>query len=205
MKGRSGLILSVLILLSSIVLLQSCGRNKDNMQTFVNNYMEIVKDLKNQTRVGIIKKGAEAIIAYRKSGFTDIDNAERAKNSLLEGIILDSVSLQRVKTLKSPDPIAEEITKNLMQGINSVILGNVIFASNYSKAKDQNIEERKETILNVLPGMKYLAEGLNSLVTSMDSMQVYIKDNNLKGAEDLEHWYTTFKLENDNIKAFLKN
>ena len=205
LKGRSGLILNVLILLSSIILMQACGRNKDNMQTFVNNYIEIVKGLKNQTQVGIIKKGAEAIIAYRKSGFTDIDNAERAKNSLLEGIILDSVSLQRVKTLKSPDPIAEKITRNLMQGINSVILGNVIFASNYSKAKDQNIEERKVTILNVIPGMKCLAEGLNSMVTSMESMQVYIKDYNLKGIEDLADWYAAFKLDNDNIKAFLKN
>ena len=205
MKGRSGLILNVLILLSSIVLLQACGRNKDNMQTFVNNYIEIVKDLKNQTRVGIIKKRAEPIIDYRKSGFTDIDNAERAKNSLLEGIILDSISLQRIKTFKSPDPIAEEIIRNLKQGINSVILGNIIFASNYSKAKEQNIEERKVTILNVMPGMKCLAEGLNSMVTSMESMQVYIKDNNLKGTEDLAHWYTAFKLENDNIKAFLKN
>jgi hypothetical protein len=205
LKGRSGLILSVLILLSSIVLLQACGRNKDNMQTFVNNYIEIVKGLKNQTRVGIIKKGAEAIIAYRKSGFTDIDNAEKAKNSLLEGIILDSISLQRVKTFKNPDPIAEKITRNLKQGINSVILGNIIFASNYSKAKEQNIEERKVTILNVMPGMKCLAEGLNSMVTSMESMQVYIKDNNLKGTEDLAHWYAAFKLENDNIKAFLKN
>lgn len=205
MKGRSGLILSVSILLASIILLQACGRNKDNMQTYVNSYLEIVKDLKSPARVGIIKKEAEAIIAYRKSGFTDIDNAERAKNSLLDGIMLDSISLQRTKTLKSPDPIAEEITKNLMLGINSVIQGDIIFASNYSKAKDQNIEERKETILNVRPGMKYLAEGLNSVVTSLDSMQVYIKDNNLKGAENLAHWYTTFKLENENIKAFLKN
>ena len=205
LKGRSGLILSGSILLVSIFLLQECGRNKDNMQTYANNYIEIVKDLKNQNRVGIIKNGAEAIIAYRKSGFMDIDNAEKAKNLLIEGIMLDSISLERVKKIKSPDPIAEGITKNLMQGINSVIQGNIIFASNYSKAKDQNIEERKETILNFRPGMKYLAEGLNSVVTSMESLQVYIKDNNLKGAEDLAHWYTTFKLENDNIKGFLKN
>jgi hypothetical protein len=175
------------------------------MQNYVNSYTEIVKGIKNQARVGIIKKGAEAIIAYRKSGFTDIDNAEKAKISLLEGIALDSISLQRVITLKSPDPIAEEITKNLMQGINSVINGNIIFASNYSKAKDQNIEERKETILNIRPGMRYLAEGLNSLVTSIESMQVYIKDNNLNGAGEIEHWHSTFKVENDNIKSFLKN
>jgi hypothetical protein len=175
------------------------------MQTFVNNYIEIVKDLKNPAREGIIKKRAEAIIAYRKSGFTDIDNAEKAKNYLLEGIMLDSISLQGVKTFKNPDPIAEKITRNLMQGINSIILGNIIFASNYSKAKDQNIEERRVTILNVMPGMKYLAEGLNSMVTSMESMQVYIKDNKLKGTEELAPWYTAFKLDNDNIKAFLKN
>lgn len=205
MKGSSGLFVNVSLLLISVFLIQSCGKNKESMQTYVNSYLEIVKDLKNPTRVGIIKKGAEAIITYRKSGFTDIDNAERAKIFLLEGIMLDSISLQRVKTLKSPDPKAEEITKNLMLGINSSIMGNTIFASNYSKAKDQNIEERKETILNIRPGMRFLAEGLNSVVTSMEGMQVYIKDNSLNGAEDLAHWYTTFKLENDNIKGFLKN
>ena len=205
MKGSSGLFVNVSILLISVFLIQSCGKNKESMQTYVNNYLEIVKDLKSPTRVGIIKKGAEAIITYRKSGFTDIDNAERAKISLLEGIMLDSISLQRVKTLKSPDPKAEEITKNLMLGINLGIMGNTIFASTYSKAKDQNIEERKETILNIRPGMRFLAEGLNSVVTSMESMQVYIKDNSLNGAEDLAHLYTTFKLENDNIKGFLKN
>ena len=118
LKSRSGFILSVLVMLASIVLLQACSQKKDKMQTYVNNYLEIVKELKNQTRVGIIKKGAEAIIAYRKSGFTDIDNAERAKNSLLEGVMLDSISLQRVKTLQCPDSISEGITRNLMLGIN---------------------------------------------------------------------------------------
>jgi hypothetical protein len=189
----------------AVFLLQSCGRNKESMQSYVNSYTEIIKGLKNQQRVGIIKHGAEAIIAYRKSGFTDIDNAELAKSSLLEGIMLDSISLQKVKTMKCPDSKAEEITTNLMQGINSIILGNIIFASNYSKAKDQNIEERKETILNIRPGMRYLAVGLNSIVTSIESMQLYIKDNNLNGADEIAHWYISFKSENDNIKGFLKN
>ena len=205
MKGRSGLILNISVLLASVFLLQSCSRNKESMQTYVDNYLEIVKDLKNPARVSIIDNGRNAIIAYRKSGFTDIDNAEKAKTSLLEGIQLDSISLQRAKTLKSPDLKAEEITKNLREGISSGIFGNIMFASNYSKAKDQNIEERKQTILNIRPGMKYLAEGLNSVVTSMESMQTYIKDNNLKGAEELAHSYKIFKLENDNIKGFLKN
>jgi hypothetical protein len=205
LKGSSGLFVNVSILLISVFLLQSCGRNKESMQTYVNSYLEIVKDLKNPTRVGIIKKGDEAIITYRKSGFTDIDNAEKAKNSLLEGIALDSISLQHVKTLKSPDPKAEEITKNLMQGINSVILGNVIFASNYSKAKDQNIEERKQTFLNIIPPGRFRAEGLNSMVTSLENMQGYIKENNLNGAKDIAYWYIVFKYDNDSKKGFLKN
>ena len=205
MKFKTILFFSLTVLVVAVLLLQSCGLNKGSMQKYVNNYTEVIKGLKNQARVGIIKKGAEAIIAYRKSGFTDIDNAERAKLSLLEGIIRDSLSLQLAMTLNSPDPKAEEITRNLMQGINSVIQGNAIFAANYSKAKDQNIEERKETILNIRPGMRFLAVGLNSIVTSIESMQVYIKDNNLKGEEEIAHWYTTFKTENDNIKGFLKN
>jgi len=175
------------------------------MQSYVDNYIQIVKDLKNPARVNLIKTGAYAIIAYRKSGFTDIDNAERAKNSLLEGIRLDSISLQHILSLKSPDPKAEEITKKLSDGVLSTIQGNIIFANNYSRAKDQNIEERKETILNIRPGMRHLAEGLGSIVSSMENLKIYLRDNNLQGSEDLAQWINTFKLENDNIRGFLKN
>jgi hypothetical protein len=186
-------------------MLQSCGRNRESLQNYVNSYTEIIKELRNQNRVGIINQGRDAIKAYRMSGFTDVDNAEKAKSSLLEGIMLDSISLQKVRTLKTPDQKSDEITKNLMQGINQVILGNIIFASNYSKSKDQNIQERKETILNIRPGMRFLAEGLNSIVNSIESLQVYIKENNLKGEEEIAHWYLLYKSENDNIKGFLKN
>jgi hypothetical protein len=205
LKLRLQLFAKLTILIACLILLQSCSGDKARKQSFADTYLEIVKDLKNQARVDIIKKGSVAIIAYRKSGFMDVDNAERAKNSLLEGIKLDSIALERVKRVKAPDPKAEEIIKELMSGVGSVIKGNVIFASNYSKAKDQNLEERKETIINIRPGMRYLAEGLNSTVSSMDKMQEYIKYNNLKGSEDIARWYTAFKMESDNIRGFLKN
>ncbi|MDR3665530.1 MAG: hypothetical protein P4L35_01685 [Ignavibacteriaceae bacterium] len=205
MKCRKIYFTDLIVLLAALLALQSCGRNKDNMQTYVNNYTEIIKELRNQSRQDIIIQSREAVKAYRMSGFTDIDNAEKAKSSLLERVMLDSISLQKVRTLKTPDQKSDEITKNLMQGINQEILGNIIFASNYSKAKDQNIQERKETILNIRPGMRFLAEGLNSIVTSIESMQAYLKDNNLKGDEEIAPLYLIFKSENDNIKAFLKN
>jgi hypothetical protein len=53
--------------------------------------------------------------------------------------------------------------------------------------------------------MRFLAEGLNSIVNSIESLQVYIKENNLKGEEEIAHWYLLYKRENDNIKGFLKN
>jgi hypothetical protein len=205
LKFKSLLFIGLIFSVAALLSLQSCGRNKAGMQIYVNNYTEIIKELRNQNRVGVINQGSEAIKAYRMSGFTDIDNAEKANSSLREGIMLDSVSLQKVRTLKTPDQKSDEITKNLMEGLNQVILGNIMFASNYSKAKDQNIQERKETILNIRPGMRFLARGLNSIVTSIESMQTYIKDNNLNGDEEIAHWYEVFKSENDNIKGFLKN
>lgn len=205
LKGKWEFLLYILILSASILLLQSCTGTKGRMQNYVDNYLQIINDLKNPTRVGIAKNGANAIIAYRRSGFTDIDNAERAKNFLLEGIRLDSITLQHIMTMKSPDRKTDEITNNLLQGVKSSIEGNILFAENYSRAKDQNIEERRETILNVRPGMRYLAEGLSSIVTSMENLLVYIKDNNLEGTGDLSRWHDTFKLENDNIKGFLRN
>jgi hypothetical protein len=204
LKGKSKILLNIMIAAITIILLQSCTSTKGKMQNYVDNYLEVVRDLKSPIRVGIIKNGAEAIIAYRKSGFTDIDNAERAQNYLLEGIKLDSVSLIQIAKLKGPDRKAEDITNELYQGVSSSIYGNKIFAENYSKAPEQNIEERKETILNIRPGMRFLAEGLSSIVGSIENLQAYIKENNLKGSDEIFRLYNTFKTENDNIKGFLK-
>jgi hypothetical protein len=205
LRNKLQFIFGIIILIAFVILFQSCGRSKVDIQIYVDNYLGIIKDMKSQVRVEIIKRGTEAIIAYRKSGLIDVYDAEAAKKSLLEGIILDSVSLQRATTLKSPDSRAKEISYELTKGIKSVIDGNIIFASNYSRAKDQNVDERKVTILNVRPGMKYHAEGLSSIVTSIKSLQEYIKDNDLKGTEESEHWYSAFKMEYDNIRGFLKN
>ncbi|MDR3611788.1 MAG: hypothetical protein P4L27_14555 [Ignavibacteriaceae bacterium] len=205
MGYRVSVLLKILFLIAIVLLLQSCGRSKVETQAYVDNYTRIINDMKSQARIEIIKRGSEAIISYRKSGLLDVDAAERAQNSLIEGIRLDSISLQNAIALKSPDAKTKEITNELVKGINSIIEGNIIFASNYSKAKDQNVEERKLTIINVRPGMKFLAEGLNSEVSSIGSLQIYIKDNNLKGGEDIAHWYTVFKMESDNIREFLKN
>ena len=186
------------------MIFQSCGGQNANKQSFVDHYLDVVKELKNPERLDIAKRGSQYIIAYRKSGLIDVDNAERAKNSLLDGIKLDSISLLHVRVLKCPDPKAEEMTNDLMHGINSVIMGDIIFAANYSKAKDQSIQERKETIINVKPGMKYIAEGLNSIIISMGNLQEYIQANNLKGTEDITHWYSIFKMDSDNLRGFLK-
>jgi hypothetical protein len=205
LKFKTILFVSLIVSVAAVLLFQSCGRNKESMQNYVTGYTEIIKELRNPKRVDIINQGREAIKAYRMSGFTDIDNAENAKISLLEGVTLDSISLLKVRTLKTLDQKSDEITKNLMEGLNQVILGNIMFASNYSRARDQNIQERKETIINIRPSMRLLARGLNSIVTSIESMQTYIKENNLKGDEEIAHWYLIFKSENDNIKGFLKN
>jgi hypothetical protein len=191
----------LLLGLIPVILFQSCSKDKENKQAFVNNYLNVIKEIKN--RSDVIKRGSGAIIAYRKSGFMDIDNAEVAKNSFIEGIKLDSISLLHLKLIKTPDSRCEEIINNISEGINSVIKGNILFAANYSKAKNQNIEERKETILNVKPGMRFLAEGMNSLVKSIVKMQDYVKENNLNGEEELSTWYKQFKLESDNISGFL--
>jgi hypothetical protein len=161
--------------------------------------------MKSPARIEIIRRGTEAIIAYRKSGLIDVNEAETANKSLLEGIILDSISLQHALALKNPDTKTKEISNDLTNGINSVIEGNIIFATNYSNAKDQTVEERKMRILNFRPGMKYHAEGLNSIVTSINSLLEYVKDNDLKRTDEIAHWQSVFKLENDNIRAFLKN
>ena len=199
MKGT--IVLNLLYLIIPVLLLQACTQNKENKQIFVNDYLNVIKEIKNRSNV--IKKGSEAIIAYRKSGFMDVDNAEIAKNAFIEGIKLDSISLLHLNSIKKPDIRTEEIVNEISAGLTSVMNGNALFASNYSKAKFQNIEERKETILIFRPGMRFLAEGLNSLVSSITKLQVYIKENNLNGGEELADSYKQFKNERDNTAAFL--
>lgn len=204
MSRKFRILSNVSVLIALVLLFQSCGGQKANQQSFVDNYLDVIKEMKNPERLDIVNRGKQAIIAYRKSGLTDVENAERAKNSLLDGIKLDSISLQHIRTLKCPDPKAEEITNDFMNGISSVIMGDIIFAANYSRAKDQSIQERKETIINVKPGMKHIAEGLNSIIISLGNLQGYIKSNNLKGTEDITHWYSIYKMDSDNLRGFLK-
>jgi len=193
--------IKISFLLSLVFLISGCAGNKAGKQAFVNDYLHIIKEMKSRTDV--MKLRAESIIAYRKSGFTDVDNADAAKMLSLEVIKLDSISIQHIKSIKTPDPIAEEITGKLSEGLSSSINGNILFAVNYGKAKNQNIEERKGTILNFKPGMKHLAEGLNSVVKSVERLEAYIKDNNLDGEEEVSVTLLQFKMERDKLAGFL--
>jgi hypothetical protein len=174
--------------------------NKESRQTFVNDYLGIVKEMKS--RNSVMKLRAESIIAYRKSGFMDVDNAEAAKMLSLEVIRLDSITLEHIKIIKMPDKVSAEIIISLGEGIMSSIQGNSLFEINYGKAKDQNIEERKATILNVIPGMRFLAEGLNSVVKSVEKMQTYINDNSLTGEDEVSLALIQFKMERDKLAGF---
>ncbi len=174
--------------------------NKESRQTFVNDYLGIIKEMKS--RNSVMKLRAESIIAYRKSGFMDVDNAEAAKMLSLEVIRLDSISLEHIKTIKMPDKVSAEIIVSISEGIMSSIKGNSLFEINYGKAKDQNLEERKATILNVIPGMRYLAEGLNSVVKSVEKMQTYINDNSLNGEDEVSLALIQFKMERDKLAGF---
>jgi len=151
-----------------------------------------------------MKLRAESIIAYRKSGFMDVDNAEAAKMLSFEVMKLDSITLKHIKRIKTPDAVSEEIANQFSEGISSSINGNILFAANYGKARDQNIEERKATILNVRPGMKYLAEGLNSMVKSLEKLEKYVQDNNLEGEEEISAVLVQFKMERDKLAGFLQ-
>jgi len=200
LKSRLQSVIKIFFL-SLVILFFGCSGNKASKQIFVNDYLGIIKEMKNRDEV--LKMRAESIIAYRKSGFTDVDNAETAKALSLEVIKLDSISLQHIKTINRPDKMTEEISGKLSEGIGSSISGNILFAANYGKAKDQNIEERKETILDFKPGMKYLAEGLNSIVKSVEQLEAYIKDNNLNSEEEISVALMHFKMERDKLAGFL--
>lgn len=203
MKNKVSLIvIKNIIFLTIIILFQACAQNKDDQQKYVNGYLKIVSEMKD--RSDVIKKGQEAIIAYRKSDFTDVDNAELAKDALTEGIKLDSISLTHLQQLDTPDEVSKEISMDLKRGIDAVSEGNRLFASNYAKAKNQTIEERKTTILNVKPGLISLAQGVNAVVVSMTKLDKYITDNKLEGREQLLSWFKQFKLERDNLRNFIK-
>jgi hypothetical protein len=200
LKSRLQSVIKILFL-SLVILLSGCFGNKAGRQTFVNDYRGIIKEMKSREEV--MKMRAESIIAYRKSGFTDVDNAEKAKILSLEVIKLDSISLQHIKSINRPDKESEEISGKFSKGIASSISGNILFAANYGKARDQNIEERKETILDFKPGMKYLAEGLNSIVKSVEQLEAYIKENHLEGEEEISVALLQFKMERDKLAGFL--
>lgn len=190
----------VLVLLLSLFSL-NCGTN-GNKQQYLDEYTSVINEF--MSRNDIIKKGEDAVIAYRRSNFTDIDNAENAKNSFIQSIKLDSAALVHLSKINSPGPAEKEMTSLLYAGIESISKGTTIFASNYSKAKDQNFEQRKETLMNVRPPLTYLAKGFNSLVISLKNVQEYIKENNLDENENLSASLKYFQGQRDNLKSFIR-
>lgn len=203
MKSKfSVFVLKNAFLFSLMFLFPACGQTKDDQQKYVDGYLKVIDEIKS--RQDVIKKGAAAIIAYRKSNFMDLENAEIAREALLEGVRLDSIALSHLLELKAPDDQSKEITMDMKRGIEAVSEGNKLFAANYAKAKNQNPKEREQTILNVVPGLTSMAQGLNAVVVSMKKLDKYITDNDLKGRDDLNIWFKQFKLERDNLASFIK-
>jgi soluble cytochrome b562 len=188
-------------LLSLVILISGCSGNRESRKTFVKDCIGIINEMKSRNEV--LKLRGEAIIAYRKSGFMDVDNAITATSLSDEVIRLDSITLEHVKLIKKPDVVSAEILMSLSNGIMSSIKGNILFAANYRQAVNQNIEERKETILNIKPGMKYLAEGLNSVVNGLEKLDTFIKENNLEGEEEVATTLILFKMDRNKLAGFL--
>jgi hypothetical protein len=188
-------------LLSLVILISGCSGNRESRKTFVKDCIGIINEMKSRNEV--LKLRGEAIIAYRKSGFMDVDNAITATSLSDEVIRLDSITLEHVKLIKKPDVVSAEILMSLSNGIMSSIKGNILFAANYRQAGNQNIEERKETILNIKPGMKYLAEGLNSVVNGLEKLDTFIKENNLEGEEEVATTLILFKMDRNKLAGFL--
>lgn len=191
---------NVLLVLISLLFF-NCG-TKENKQNYVDEYTTVLTQF--MTRNEIIKKGKASIIAYRRSNFMDIDNAENAKNSFIQSIKLDSAALQHLSEIDIPGPAEKEISELLYSGIESICKGTTISASNYSKAKEQNYEQRKSTIMDVQPSLIYIAKGLNSIVISLNNIKDYIKDNGLEEDVKISAYFNYFETERDNLKSFLK-
>jgi len=179
----------------------NCSRNIEK-QKYADEYSKVVYELIK--RGEITKKGQDAIIAYRKSNFMDIDNAEIARNYFLQGIVLDSLSLTHLTKIEMPDSAANEISELLIKGITAISRGNSIYASNYSNAKVLNLEQRKESFLNVKPALVFTADGLNNTVLSLEKFKMYANSNDLKVNDKFEEWFKHFKEERDHLKSFIK-
>ena len=201
MKSKLFSAIKLSFLLSLVILISGCSGNRESKQTFVKDCIGIINEMKSRNE--ILKLRGEAIITYRKSGFMDVDNAITATSLSVEVIRLDSITLEHIKSIKKPDVISAEILMSLSGGIMSSIKGNTLFAANYRQAGNQNIEERKETILNIKPGMKYLAEGLNSVVNAFEKLDTYIKENNLEGEEEVATTLILFKMDRNKLAGFL--
>jgi hypothetical protein len=146
------------LFVSAILLFASCS-GKGTKQSFANDYYDAIKAVKN--RADVVKRGQDAIIAYRRSGFMDVDNAERAKDAYMQSIAIDSVTLRQIDAISAPNKLCSDMLSELKMGISSMMQGHSLYAFNYGRAKDQNIEQRKGSIMNVTPALKQIATGLN--------------------------------------------
>lgn len=157
------------------------------------------------TRNDAIKKGQAAVIAYRRSNFADLDNAEIAEDNFLESIKIDSAAMSHLLNITSPGSAEKEMSDLFYSGIESVSNGTTILASNYSKARDQNLEERRETLMNVGPALNYLAKGYNLIVISLSNLKEYIRENDLEETLIISTSFKYFETERNKLKSFLKD
>ncbi|MBN1288375.1 MAG: hypothetical protein JXA49_01895 [Actinobacteria bacterium] len=186
-----------------IVSLAAYGCNdREAKQSFVDRYIEIMDNMESDPKIA--QEGGEAFIRYARSGYSDLESADIARESYEASIVKDGEGLEALEKMNKPDGQSEEIAKDLEDGILKVDEANNEFSIALANAKDQTIDERASISEKVPVVLSITATGMESILSSMEKLIKYIDTGDLKGKENIEEWYDRIKTEYEGLRNYVK-
>jgi len=183
--------------------LSGCGGKDQGKQQFADGVVRLIRE--NQSQPEIKEEGKEAFQRYYQSGFSDLESAAAAAESFEKSNEKDRGTLQELASLEKPDDRAAEIAAGLEEGIRTMDEGNARYAEELRRAPEQSHEERA----NIDPAGKAIMEryylvGLDAIISALEGLSAYVRDNGLKGEEQLRELLEGLRQERRDLELSMQ-
>lgn len=192
----------IAMLILALLFVPGCG-SKDKKQDFVNDYLNVIDNLRADP--GIAEEGRKAALAYQRSGCTDLESADIARESYEMSIEKDQETLKTIESMVKPDKEAENIAAGLSRGIEKIDEASSEYADKYRVARDQSVEERIASSQDIKPIMETIMDGLTEIKGSLDILLSYIEDNGLEGEEEVRVWFNLIDTQISNLESSISD
>jgi hypothetical protein len=181
-KALRGIALVAACAMALLVLPAGC-REAEQMQSFSDHVISLVRE--RVENGGAASSASRNLLRYIESGFSDLDSARKAAADLGQVHELDLELLRKIEAIKEPDTRASDILLSLRKGFQEVDNGNYAVKKELENAERQGLHERATLFDRIIPALEESASGLRTVISALDSLQQYIRENQLEGMAEL--------------------